>query len=261
MNYHTIAYLLYTYRCCPIIRYSCFLMSSIEKDLSNKGPLTPALKNHFNILKHIGNLIKSYLLYKLIFTFERFLNISQMLRLGERIRATRENLGIQVKDLAGLIDVTPSLISQIERAKAFPSILTLKKIADALHTTVGDLIGENATFVKNPYLNVENRKFVKKNKNGTRLYLLSHHDPVKQMDPFILSFNKHSDSTDIMTTANPRQEFCYVIKGHFKAILNTTEYELKEGDSLYFNSSQYYLFKNIGNESAELIWVVNQMKI
>ncbi len=184
-----------------------------------------------------------------------------MNRMGERIRATRENLGIQVNDLAGLIGVTPSLVSQIERAKAFPSILTLKKIADALQTTVGDLIGENATFVAKPFLNVKDRKFVKKNKKGASLYLLSHHDPVKQMDPFILHFKINADSTDIMTTANPRQEFCYVLKGHFKAILNTTEYELKEGDSFYFNSSQYYLFTNIGNESAELLWVVNQMKI
>lgn len=184
-----------------------------------------------------------------------------MHRMGERIRATRENLGIQVNDLAGLIGVTPSLVSQIERAKSFPSILTLKKIADALQTTVGDLIGENATFVANPFLKAKDRKFVKKNKNGTSLYLLSHHDPVKQMDPFILHFSKNSDSSDIMTTANPRQEFCYVIKGHFKVILDTKEYELKEGDSFYFNSSQYYLFTNIGNERAELLWVVNQMKI
>ena len=184
-----------------------------------------------------------------------------MNRMGERIRATRENLGMQVIDLAGLIGVTPSLVSQIERAKAYPSILTLKKIADALQTTVGDLIGENASFVANPYLKAKNRKFVKKNKSGTRLYLLSHHDPVKQMDPFMLHFIKNSDSTDIMTTANPRQEFCYVLKGHFKAILNTTEYELKEGDSFYFNSSQYYLFTNVGNQSAELLWVVNQMKL
>lgn len=184
-----------------------------------------------------------------------------MHRMGERIRATRENLGIQVNDLASMIGVTPSLVSQIERAKAFPSILTLKRIADALQTTVGDLIGENATFVANPFLKAKDRKFVKENKTGTRLYLISHHDPTKQMDPFILQFNKNSNSSEIMTTANPRQEFCYVIKGHFKAILNTTEYELKEGDSFYFNSSQYYLFTNAGADKAELLWVVNQMKI
>ena len=55
-----------------------------------------------------------------------------MYKLGERVKKRRETLNIQTNDLAFLIGVTPSLISQIERAKAFPSILTLKKIADAL---------------------------------------------------------------------------------------------------------------------------------
>jgi len=184
-----------------------------------------------------------------------------MHRMGERIRARRDSLGIQVNDLAGMIGVTPSLVSQIERAKAFPSILTLKKIADALQTTVGELIGENASFVAKPFLEAKDRKFVKENKNGTRLYLLSHHDPEKHMDPFILYFNEKSDSSGIMTTANPRQEFCYVLKGKFKAVLGTQEFLLEKGDSFYFNSSQYYLFSNIGDDVAELLWIVNQIKI
>ncbi len=181
-----------------------------------------------------------------------------MHRLGKRIRAKRESLGIQVNDLAGLIGATPSLISQIERNKAYPSILTLKKIADALQTSVGELIGEFESFVAKPYLKLEERRYVKKNKSGTRLYLLSHHDPIKQMDPFVLEFTKKSDSKGIMTTVNPRQEFCYVLKGMIKVEMNESEYELKEGDSFYFTSTHSHLFKNMGDENAQLLWVVNQ---
>ena len=86
------------------------------------------------------------------------------------------------------------LISFFAFKKEFLSViikfLTLKKIADALQVSVGDLIGENATFLVNPFLKSKERKFVKKNKTGARLYLLSHHDPAKQMDPFILHFDK-----------------------------------------------------------------------
>ena len=103
----------------------------------------------------------------------------------------------------------------------------------------------------------EEKKFVKKNDHGASLYLLSHHDPKKEMDTFIIEFCKNSDSTKIMTSKNPRQEFCYVLKGNFKVLLNTKEYSLEEGDSFYFNSSQYHLFSNTGEENAELLWVVN----
>jgi transcriptional regulator with XRE-family HTH domain len=180
--------------------------------------------------------------------------------MGGRIKKRRETLNIQTNDLAKQIEVTPSLISQIERAKAFPSILTLKKIADALHTTVGELIGEKANLIENPHLKLANRKFVKENKTGTKSYLLSHHDTQKQMDPFLLLFNKGADSSGIMTPKNPRQEFCLVLKGQFEVHLSSNVYKLKEGDSFYFISNQEHLFKNANSDESELLWVVNQSK-
>lgn len=181
-----------------------------------------------------------------------------MHQMGDRIKKRRESLNIQTNDLAKLIEVTPSLISQIERAKAFPSILTLKKIADALHTTVGELIGENENLIENPFLNINDRKFVKENASGTISFLLSHHDPLKQMDPFVLEFPKGGDSTDIMTPNNPRQEFCLVLNGKFEVDLNGKKYTLNQGDSFYFISNQPHMFRNLSKETSELLWVVNQ---
>ncbi|MGE4287160.1 MAG: helix-turn-helix domain-containing protein [Salinivirgaceae bacterium] len=181
-----------------------------------------------------------------------------MHRMGERIKKRRESLKLAAGDLASSIGVTPSLISQIERAKAFPSILTLKKVADALNTTVGELIGENGNLIEHPLLKQDERKFVKKNKTGTKSYLLSHHDPQKQMDPFLLHFEKKGDSGEIMTPQNPRQEFLFVLKGKFRVSLSQQTYELNEGDSFYFISNQPHLFANTNNGPSELLWVVNQ---
>ena len=159
-----------------------------------------------------------------------------MHKMGDRIKRRREFLNIHTHDLASAIDVSSSLISQIERAKAFPSILTLKKIADALQTTVGELIGEYENLIVNPLMKVQDRKFVKKNKSGASLYLLSHHAHKKEMDTFIKKKKKNADSTKIMTSTHPRQEFCFVLKGNIKVALNTKEYKLEEGDSFYFKT-------------------------
>lgn len=180
--------------------------------------------------------------------------------LGDRIKKRREDLKISSADLATNIGVTASLISQIERAKSFPSILTLKKIADALFTTVGELIGESSSLIENPLLKQAERKFVKENQTGTKSYLLSHHDTLKQMDPFYLVFEKNADSSEIMTTKNPRQEFIYVVSGRFKVELNNHIYELSSGDSFYFISNQEHKFINIDAKPSEMIWVVNQNK-
>lgn len=177
-------------------------------------------------------------------------------QMGIRIKKRREFLGLQVKELSIKIGVTSSLISQIERGKAYPSIVTLKKIAVALNTTVGDLIGENENLVQHPLLKPDERRFVKKNSSGTGLYLLSYHDPTKQIEPYIIQFKKKSNSKGIMTSNFPGQEFCFVLKGTFEAVINDQKYSLTEGDGFYFNSIQPHLFKNTSDNTAEILWVI-----
>ncbi len=180
-------------------------------------------------------------------------------QMGKRIKKRRESLGLQVKELSVKIGVTSSLISQIERGKAFPSIVTLKKVAEAMRTTVGDLIGENENLVQHPLLKSNKRRLAKKNKNGTSSHLLSYHDSSKQIEPYIIQFNKNSDSEGIMTSNYPGQEFCFVLKGSFKAVFNDQQYRLNEGDGFYFNSSQPHLFKNISGKEAELLWIITPL--
>jgi quercetin dioxygenase-like cupin family protein len=102
------------------------------------------------------------------------------------------------------------------------------------------------------------RKFVKRNDNGANVYLLSHHDTQKQMDPFVIDFDKKGNSTQIMTPKNPRQEFCYVLDGEFEVKLGDKKYNLKKKDSFYFFSNRDHLFTNVADGKAQLLWVVNQ---
>lgn len=178
-------------------------------------------------------------------------------QMGKRIKKKRDILGLQVKELSDKIGVTSSLISQIEKGKAFPSIVTLKKIAVALQTTVGEIIGENENLIQHPLLKSDDRRFVKKNSTGTSLHLLSYHDPSKEIEPYIIKFKKESDSKGIMTSNFPGQEFCFVLKGSFEVRINTQQYTLNEGDGFYFNSSQSHFFKNTSNDNAELLWIIN----
>src|SRR5512147_462055 len=107
-------------------------------------------------------------------------------------------LGMPLSELSKKVGVSVSALSQIENAKAFPSVITLKTIANSLHTSVGDLIGEFEDLTKNPLIKADDTKFVKSNSQDTRLFLLSHHDNAKQMEPYLIKFPAASDSTDIM---------------------------------------------------------------
>ncbi len=177
-----------------------------------------------------------------------------MLRLGERVRKRRESLNIQINSLAATIGVTPSLISQIERAKAFPSIITLKKIADALQTTVGSIIGENETYTKNPMVRYEDKKLVQTNEQGTALYLLSNHDQQKLMEPYLLEFPAGSSSEHLINPI-PGQSYYYSIKGSFEIRIDVQTYVLTDGDSFYFNASYKHTIINTTSKDALLLWI------
>ncbi|MCZ7665555.1 MAG: helix-turn-helix domain-containing protein [Thermoleophilia bacterium] len=63
---------------------------------------------------------------------------------GARMRALREERAMSLRALARLIDVTPSLISQIETGKINPSVSSLYAIANALDVPMDVFFGRKA---------------------------------------------------------------------------------------------------------------------
>src|ERR687891_316916 len=63
-------------------------------------------------------------------------------RVGERVATHRKDRHLKVSELARMVGVSPSLISQIERGQSQPSVATLFALAESLDVPV------DAFFVK-----------------------------------------------------------------------------------------------------------------
>lgn len=63
---------------------------------------------------------------------------------GERLRARRRERRLSLRDLAGRLGVSPSLISQIERGRARPSVNTLYAIVAELDVSLDELLFNDA---------------------------------------------------------------------------------------------------------------------
>lgn len=61
--------------------------------------------------------------------------------IGERLRQARLRRGMTVRGLARVVDVSASLISQIETGKSSPSVSTLYAITAALDISIEDIFG------------------------------------------------------------------------------------------------------------------------
>jgi len=177
-----------------------------------------------------------------------------MNRIGERIKKKRELLRLHLNELAEKVGISPSALSQIEKSKSFPSILTLKSIAENLHTTVGELVGENESLNNRPVVYKNDIKYIDQNKSGTIVYLLSNHDLNKQMDTYLVRFAKASGIEGLFVQAYG-QIFCHVLSGEIRFDLEGQSYLLKQGDNIYLNAKATHNAINNCEGVSELLWI------
>ena len=175
-----------------------------------------------------------------------------MEKIGLIIKQHREGLGISMRSLAKKIGLSASFLSQVESGKTYPSLQSLKKIADALHTTIGIILGEKGSITSTTVLREKERKSLKNIGKGVVLQFLSSLDKNNRMEPCIQRLNAHSIS------GNPPfqhygQEFVYVLEGDIEITLGNDTHEMKKGECIYFDSDIQHYFKNTCEESAEIL--------
>lgn len=177
-----------------------------------------------------------------------------MNRIGERIKKKREIQKLHLNELAEKVGVSSSALSQIEKAKSFPSIVTLKSIAESLHTTVGELIGENESLVNNPVVYKKDLKLMDQNESGTQIFHLSHHDGNKNMDTYKICVSKDGNVKGLFT--NPiGQIFCHLLNGKVEFTLEEKTFTLETGDNIYFNAKMPFQINNKQNDVSEILWI------
>lgn len=177
-----------------------------------------------------------------------------MKRIGERIKLKREAKGFQLNELAKKVGISSSALSQIEKAKSYPTIITLKLIAENLHTTVGELIGENESLSNNPVYRHDETVLHTRNESGSESYSLSQHDLSKQMDSFMVRFVQNSDSLNLFSHCRG-QIFAYLQSGELQFDIDNKSYVVQKGDTMYFNAKRNFRIQNIYQGVSELICV------
>lgn len=56
------------------------------------------------------------------------------MKIGKEIKKLRKLRGINQQDLAGMIDITPSYMSEIERGVSNPSVDLLKRVGEVMNS-------------------------------------------------------------------------------------------------------------------------------
>ena len=91
--------------------------------------------------------------------------------LGKRIRDERLLLRLTLEELAEKVDKSSNFIGQIERADGKPSIETIVDIANALGTTVDNLLQDNIKANEDGIIKEINTLLYSTDDNGKRFIL------------------------------------------------------------------------------------------
>jgi len=169
--------------------------------------------------------------------------------LGERIRCKRTEIGMSLKELAEKTGFTSGFISQIERDIADPSIASLRKIANALDVAVFYfLMDETET---SPVVRKKDRKKLKIPKSHVSYELLCP-DLKRQMEMFIGRIQPGGSTGEKLLSQNG-EEVIYIMEGSMWIKINSEEYILEAGDSIYFVCNS--LDKICNNGEEELVFI------
>ena len=172
-------------------------------------------------------------------------------QLGERLREERRRRGLTLNQLAQQTGVTTGFLSQLERGKNSPSLLTLWRITDALQVPLGQLFTAGADPHADRYIVRNGSQRVQIPGWQQSLYRLAATEEL----PFAAHLNIFPPG--FATSESPGRhngtEWLYVLQGTVELQLNGVAYTLTPHDSASFPSSVPHRLTNVGGEDAHVI--------
>lgn len=163
-------------------------------------------------------------------------------------------------ELAERTGVAQATLSRIETGGMTGTIESHMKIAEALGTTLADLY----TGVDNRHENVdhttsENRPPEKMGKSAS-IEALTTNTTDKKMSPTLIRVNSLGNITFKPEEVGV-EKFIYCVKGDVILDLGEKSYQLKSGESLYFDASIGHTVKNTSRVNAELFSITSPPRI
>ncbi|MBW1646345.1 MAG: cupin domain-containing protein [Deltaproteobacteria bacterium] len=178
-----------------------------------------------------------------------------MEKIGKRIRKTRQEKQLTLKQVAERAGCSDVFLSQVERSLASPSIATLKKIANALEVSIIDLIRDEEEIHDEVVTRKRDRIQFKFPHTEVYSELLTRNVKRKSMQPLYKVVKPGCGSEGLYS--HHGEEMGIVLEGTLELTVDDKTYHLEAGDSFYFQSSRQHGYQNRGATDTILIWVIS----
>lgn len=178
--------------------------------------------------------------------------------IGARIRVEREAAGVSLRTLATRLGVSPSLLSQLERGLAQPSVATLWAIVTELNLSLDALFAGPA-----PARPADDRVQVQRADSRTAIELgggvrWERLSPAPDPDASFayVTYEPGGTSTiDHPPAVHGGKEYGYVVSGRLEVEVGGETLTLGPGDAVVFRSGSPHRFRALGDTPAQAVWL------
>ncbi|MDP4184972.1 MAG: cupin domain-containing protein [Bacteroidota bacterium] len=180
---------------------------------------------------------------------------------GKKIKKVRELKNISLEELAERTDLDTEQIVNIEEMELAPSLGPLIKIARGLGVRLGTFLDDQENL--GPVVTKSNQKIkgmsfsngVSEARAHLDFFTLASGKTGRHMEPFIVDIEP-SINSDYKLSSHEGEEFIYVLEGEVEINYGKQVYNIKEGDSIYYDSIVAHNVHAGSDKAAKILAVI-----
>jgi len=182
---------------------------------------------------------------------------TEMTGLGPRLKEFRTRRGFSQTELAHMVGVTPSTISQVEGNLIYPSLPALLRMAEALSVEVSSFFQDRTRPVNRvvfPSQRATHIRFEDVPEDSVAASLLTPLEMEPKAEPYLVEIPP-GKSLPSHFFIHKGDEMGYVLTGELRLTVQNAVYTARSGDVVYLRSEIPSKWENSGSESARLLWI------
>jgi len=233
-------------------------VAQVAIDLSIKKG-TPSLTILKAEKRNLDRLNKTYPYWSndLNVTFDSERRNMDRVNLGVRLKELRSKRGLSQTELAKLVGVTPSSISQFESNQIYPSLPALLKMAEVLSVQINAFFQDSENASPQVLYSASDGveiKLADLPKGSVHARLLTPLDYEPKAEPYLIEIppNQKVPAHFFM---HKGEELGYLLSGKLHLKLKKAAYTVHPGDVIHLTSEMPTYWENPGPTSAQFFWI------
>lgn len=189
--------------------------------------------------------------------FDHEKRTASRVNLGTRLKELRTKRGLSQTELAKLVGVTSSTISQVESNQIYPSLPALIKMAEILSVDVSSFLKELEDVSKRvvfPGSGAVEIQFPNLPRESISGKLMTPVDFEPKAEPYIIEIPPGTKLPSHFFI-HKGEEIGYLLSGKLQLKLEKTIHAIQAGDLVYLTSETPSRWENPGAGAARLLWL------